>query len=206
MPRFVVAMSVVKLSILLRLELTTGTKSFIFLPRITLDTLFQSSRTVLICLQLANYQFSSWYSAAIQEKEFINFSYKNTYYPLINETIYEEYLHDCEANCVPETEKCTSLTGQQDVCWAAQTACSNVDSKYASVYPVYNPYDIRQKGDGTVVPYFPPSTEIAYLQDPKIAKAIGAKAVYQECPNAPGVGFYNTADGMPSLLSMLLPA
>lgn len=163
------------------------------------DTSFRGPRALLVCLQPANYQFSSWYSATIQEPGYIEFSYKNSYYPLINETIYKEYLDDCEANCVPESKKCTSLTGQQDVCWAAQTACSNVDSKYGQYYGTYNPYDIRQKGDGTVVPYFPPSTEIAYLQDPKIAKAIGAKAVYQECPDAPGEGFYYTADGMPFL-------
>lgn len=68
-----------------------------------------------------------------------------------------------------------------------------MDEKYGAYYPAFNGYDIRQKGDG---PYFPGDPEVAYLQDPKIMKAIGAKATYSECADSPDVLFDNYADCM----------
>lgn len=133
----------------------------------------------------------SWYSAYIQETSFIDFSFENSYYPLINKTIHDEYLADSNANCLPVLAKCTSLTGQMEECTAGSNACDAVDERYGEYYPNANSYDIRQKGDG---PYFPPESEVPYLQDPKIMKAIGAKVTYTECAEGPIDAFYSTVD------------
>jgi hypothetical protein len=50
---------------------------------------------------------------------------------------------------------------------------------------------LDRRGNG---PYFPPASEIAYLQDPKVMEAIGAKVTYEECPIGPSYAFYYTAD------------
>jgi hypothetical protein len=154
-------------------------------------------------LLLINYQSSRWYDAYIQEKEFINFSFYNSYYPLINQSIYNDYRHECETECLPSAENCTSLTGEMSQCNAAQNACDMVDTKYGAYYPDIDPYDIRQKGNG---PYFPLDSQDAYLQNPEIMKAIGARANYSDCPDAPGVGFANTADGTLISLSLYPPS
>ena len=95
---------------------------------------------------------------------------------------------------------CTSLTGQQTQCIDAQNACNNVDIIYGNYYPDFDSYNIRQKGPG---PYFPPDTEVTYLQDPKVMAAIGAKATYSECPLGPSYAFASTADCMALTLPML---
>ena len=63
--------------------------------------------------------------------------------------------------------------------------------EYGAYYPNFDAYDMRQTGDG---PYFPTASEIAYLQDPKVMKAIGARVTYEECPIGPSYAFYYTAD------------
>lgn len=144
----------------------------------------------LIALGINN----GWFDAAIQEIGFINFSEYNSYYPLINETIYKEYLNASETLCVPPTLECQSINPNVELeqCFAAQNACVTVDNYYSQYYPNIDPYDIRQSGTGNI---FPPETYVNYLQNPAIQKAIGALVEYQECPDAPGEGFFYTADG-----------
>jgi hypothetical protein len=123
---------------------------------------------------------NGWYDAIIQEREFISFSVNNTYFPLINETIADEYMADYKATCLPALEKCTVIEGDVPDCSAGRNACNVVDIKYGSYYPDVDFYDIRQPESAP----FPPSTYISYLQDPAIMKAIGAKVVYSECSDA----------------------
>ena len=78
---------------------------------------------------------NGWYDAIIQEREFIDFSRNNSYYPLINDTIYTEYMAAYETGCLPPLENCTSTTGEIPQCYAAHEACGNVDNAFSVYYP-----------------------------------------------------------------------
>ena len=60
----------------------------------------------------------------------------------------------------------------------------------------FDVYDIREPSND---PY-PPETYSTYLQQPSVTSAIGAKATYTECPNAPYNKFAATGAGKPNPL------
>lgn len=141
------------------------------------------------------------YDVAISERNSIEFSYKNSYYPLINESTYHRYAHQCETDCLPALKNCTAMTGQIKECTDGVVACMAVDQ-------IYEPYtlqnmsasDIRQKDSPSV---FPLNTETAYLRDPAIMKAIGAKTRYRDCMSTTDASdtvsaFVATVDGTSS--------
>jgi carboxypeptidase D len=141
----------------------------------------------LIALGINN----GWYDAIIQEREFIDFSRNNSYYPLINDTIYTEYMQAYETGCLPGLENCTSTTGEVPQCFSAHEACGNVDNAFSVYYPNIDYYDIRQSN----LSLYPPETYAKYLSDPAVMKAIGAKSTYVECSNPVDAPFAATGDG-----------
>jgi hypothetical protein len=147
----------------------------------------QGQKINLVALGINN----GWYDATIQEREFISFSVNNTYFPLINSSIAASYLADYYSTCLPAQEKCTSITGELAACSAARKACGDMDDTYSAFYPDIDSYDIRQPGSSP----FPPQTYVAFLSDPNIMKAIGAKTNYSSCSDAAGDPFDASADG-----------
>lgn len=143
---------------------------------------------------------NGWYDAIIQEREFINFSVNNSYYPLINQTIADEYMAEYQNTSLPALEKCTSIAGEVPECYAARAACIYVDDKYGAYYSDdFDYYDIRQPASAP----FPPETYVTYLSDPEIMKKIGAKVQYQECPDAVHTPFSLNGDTARSFLPAL---
>lgn len=143
---------------------------------------------------------NGWYDAKIQEREFISFSVNNSYYPLINKTIAGQYLADYKKTCLPALEKCTAIEGDVPDCYAGRNACSVVDTKYGAYYSEdFDYYDIRQPASSL----FPPETYVAYLQDPTIQKAIGAKVRYEECSDAVHTPFSLNGDTVRDFLPTL---
>jgi carboxypeptidase D len=116
----------------------------------------------------------------------------NSYYPLINETIADEYMADYKA-IIPILEKCHQIDGDAPDCSAAGTAVEGVDSTYGGYYPDFDYYDIRAPSDDP----FPPATYISYLNDPAVMKAIGANPdiVFTDCSEAIDVPFSADGDG-----------
>ncbi|TVY67495.1 Carboxypeptidase S1 [Lachnellula suecica] len=139
---------------------------------------------------------NGWYDATIQEKEFINFSVNNSYYPLINQSIADEYLAAYYKGCLPYLQECTAVTGEDTVCSNARTQCGTVDNSFSSYYPDIDFYDIRQPSSAP----FPPETYVNYLSDPAIMKAIGAKTNYSECTDSVDDLFGTTGDELSSLV------
>ena len=142
---------------------------------------------------------NGWYDAIIQEREYIDFSLYNSYYPLINQSVYNAYMAAYKAKCLPALENCTSTTGEIPQCSAADNACSDVDGAFSVYYPSYDPYDIRQPASAP----FPPETYVTYLQQPSVMKAIGAKVVYSECSDPVDAPFAAYGDGRLSCLLKL---
>ena len=142
---------------------------------------------------------NGWYDATIQEREFIDFSRNNSYYPLINDTIYTEYMQGYETTCLPALEKCTSTTGEVSECYNAEVACGNNDNAFAIYYPNIDYYDIRQSN----LSLYPPETYVNYLSDPAVMKAIGAKSTYIECSDPVDLPFFHYGDGKSAILESL---
>lgn len=64
-------------------------------------------RVDLVALGINN----GWYDAVIQEREEIEYYYKNSYYPLINESTYESLVTGYYNICLPALNNCTSAYG-----------------------------------------------------------------------------------------------
>ena len=54
---------------------------------------------------------NGWYDSVIQERQEIEFYYKNSYYPLINESTYYSLINGYNEQCLPALMKCTSAYG-----------------------------------------------------------------------------------------------
>lgn len=144
---------------------------------------------------------NGWYDATIQEKAYVDFSYNNTYKPLITSAQHTQFLSAYSSQCAPALSKCHS-SGSNTDCVNSDNACYNaIEGPLSSSDPSqggvalydFDVYDIRQPSNN---PY-PPSTYSTYLAQPAVVKAIGAKNSYQECPNAPYQKFASTGDSKP---------
>jgi carboxypeptidase C (cathepsin A) len=149
----------------------------------------------LIALGINN----GWYDPILQFKAYIDFSYNNTYKPLISASDYSSYLSTYTSSCLPALQKCKSVTGSNSACESADNTCSNdIESPIAAGYD-FDVYDIREPADD---PY-PPETYVSYLQSSEVMSAIGAQSTYAECPDAPYEKFASTGDGMPPSLLLI---
>lgn len=138
---------------------------------------------------------NGWFDPTIQYKAYVDYSYNNTYKPLITASQHTSYLNTYTTKCVPALKSCIS-SGSNSACSNAETVCYNdIEGPLSSVSD-FDVYDIREPSND---PY-PPETYVTYLQTASVVAAIGAKSTYQECPDAPYNKFAATGDGKPILL------
>jgi hypothetical protein len=64
---------------------------------------------------------NGWYDATIQERQGVEFYFKNSYYPLINESIYKSMMEGYNDLCLPALKNCTRAAGSalDDACMEA---------------------------------------------------------------------------------------
>ncbi|KAF2190085.1 putative carboxypeptidase S1 [Zopfia rhizophila CBS 207.26] len=141
---------------------------------------------------------NGWHDAGIQEKAYPQFSYNNTYKPLISKSQYDTYMNRYTSMCLPAINKCVSSGSNTDCRNADNTCYSAVEGPLASIGD-FNVYDMRKPSNDPE----PPQNYVNYLQSSAVVKAIGAQSTYQECPNAPYNKFASTGDNPRSFLSQL---
>jgi carboxypeptidase C (cathepsin A) len=132
---------------------------------------------------------NGWIDAAIQEKAYVQFSYNNTYKPLITQSQYNSYMSKYTSSCLPAINKCTS-SGSNSDCTNADNVCYNAIEGPLSSTGNFDVYDVRAPSNDPE----PPETYANYLQSSSVVKAIGAKSTYQECPDGPYNKFSSTGD------------
>ena len=157
----------------------------------------------LIALGINN----GFYDAAIQEQAYIDFSYNNTYKPIITAAQHTQFTNTNAKSCAPLLAKCTTTTGSNSACETADNTCySDIEGPLSStsanggvaLYD-FDVYDIREPSDD---PY-PPATYSSYLLQPSVTSAIGAQSTYVECANAPYNKFSSTGDDARNFLPTL---
>lgn len=149
----------------------------------------------LIALGINN----GWYDPVLQQKAYIDYSYNNTYAPLISASQHTSYTNTYNSKCLPALQACNSVSGENSACEDADNTCYDDIEGPLSEVADFDVYDIRAPSDDPN----PPETYVSYLQSSAVVKAIGAKSTYSECANAPGQKFSSTGDGMPLIPSCL---
>ena len=144
----------------------------------------------------------------IQEKSLVEFSYNNTYKPLITEAQYNQYLTAYNNDCAPALTQCLASNSDTD-CVNAMNVCENeIEGPLSSNNPQqggvaivdFDVYDVREP---SADPY-PPSTYQTYLNDPAVQKAIGAQVSnFQQCADTPYKNFASTGDVSKNFLPQL---
>jgi carboxypeptidase C (cathepsin A) len=134
---------------------------------------------------------NGWYDPIIQYKAYIDFSYNNTYSPLISASQHTSYTNTYTSSCLPALKECSSTTGSNSACENAESTCYNDIEGPISNSGDFDVYDIREPSND---PY-PPATYVSYLQSSDVMTAIGAQSNYSECPSAPYNKFSSTGDG-----------
>ncbi|MCJ1452027.1 hypothetical protein MMC28_002367 [Mycoblastus sanguinarius] len=156
----------------------------------------------LIALGINN----GWYDPLLQYQAYIDFSLNNTYKPIITESQYTSYTKTNKNDCTPELESCAS-SGSNSECEDADNTCygdiegplSTTKANGGAAAYDFDVYDIREPSND---PY-PPAQYSSYLLEPSVTSAIGAKATYTECPDAPYEKFASTGDDSRSFLPEL---
>ncbi|KAA6416163.1 MAG: carboxypeptidase S1 [Lasallia pustulata] len=148
----------------------------------------------LIALGINN----GWFDPVLQYKAYVDYSYNNTYKPLISASDHTSYLNTYTTSCLPPLQSCAS-SGSNSACSNAQSVCYNDIEGPLSQSADFDVYDIRELSND---PY-PPATYTSYLANPSVTKAIGAQSQYTECPSAPYDKFSKTGDDSRSFLSQL---
>ncbi|GAB7350124.1 hypothetical protein MBLNU459_g0788t1 [Dothideomycetes sp. NU459] len=142
---------------------------------------------------------NGWYDPTIQYKAYITYAYNNSYNKIITKSEYTSYMSKYTDDCVPALADCSGITGDNSACESAQTTCYNDIEGPISETGDFDVYDVREPSDD---PY-PPETYVTYLQSSSVMSAIGAKATYAECPDAPYEKFSNTGDDSRSFMATL---
>lgn len=139
---------------------------------------------------------NGWFDATLQQKAYVDFSYNNTYKPLISASQHTSYLNTYNSKCAPALAQCKS-SGSNSACSNSDNVCyQNIEGPLSEVAD-FDVYDIRAPSNDPN----PPETYATYLQNSAVVKAIGAKSKYVECANEPG--FSNTGDNSRSFLPQL---
>ena len=133
--------------------------------------------------------------------------YNNTYKPIITAAQHTSFTNTNKQNCAPLLAKCTATTGANSACENADNTCYDDIEGPLSATPAnggvalydFDVYDIREPSND---PY-PPAAYSSYLLQPSVTSAIGAKATYTECPNAPYNKFAATGDDARNFLPTL---
>ncbi|KAI9675571.1 MAG: hypothetical protein M1822_008924 [Bathelium mastoideum] len=148
----------------------------------------------LIALGINN----GWYDPKLQYEAYITYSYNNSYKALISKSQYNSYMSSYTSDCLPALNSCAS-SGSNSACSNAENTCYGDIEGPISESGNFDVYDVREPSND---PY-PPETYTSYLANPSVTSAIGAKATYTECPDAPYNKFSSTGDDSRSFLSQL---
>lgn len=149
---------------------------------------------------------NGWFDASIQEKSYIDFSYSNTYRPMITSAQRTSYLNTYNQQCAPALARCKSSGSDTDCSNAVNTCLNGIEGPLshskanggASSYD-FDVYDIRAPSNDPN----PPETYATYLKNSAVTKAIGAQSTYQECADQPFNAFSDTGDNARGFLSQL---
>lgn len=142
---------------------------------------------------------NGWFDSTIQQKALIDYSYKNSYNPIINSSQYTEYLNNYSNYCLPALQQCTSIAGQDESCVFASKTCGKYVEEPLLGSKNFGVYDIRAPRNDPN----PISTYLTYLNSSKIISAIGAKTIYTECADDPYKKFSETGDVSRSFVQTL---
>lgn len=142
---------------------------------------------------------NGWFDPTLQYIAGIDFSFRNSYKPLITAAEHTSYTNIYNQQCVPALQPCNSVTGENGACSNADNVCQGNIEGPISQSGDWDVYDIRAPSNDP----FPPTTYVSYLADPAVMKAIGAKSSYSECSNSAGTGFSRTGDNSRSFLPTL---
>ena len=120
------------------------------------------------------------------------------YKPIITAAQHTTFLNTYNSKCAPALAKCSS-SGSNSDCENADNVCYNdIEGPLSSTSANggvaaydFDVYDIRAPSKDPN----PPETYASYLAQPSVTSAIGAKATYTECPEAPYDKFQTTGDG-----------
>ncbi|KAL9601738.1 MAG: hypothetical protein Q9219_002349 [cf. Caloplaca sp. 3 TL-2023] len=156
------------------------------------DSLTDSASTVALGVN------NGWFDAQLQEKAYVDYSYSNSYKPLISNSQHTSYLNTYQTKCLPALQSCAS-SGSNSACTNADKVCYNSIEGPLSQTGDFDVYDIRAPSNDPN----PPETYVSYLQSSAVVKVIGAQSTYQECPNAPYQKFASTGDNPRSFLPQL---
>jgi carboxypeptidase C (cathepsin A) len=137
---------------------------------------------------------NGWYDPLIQYQAYYNFTVYpgNTYdYRPFNKSV-EKTMYNAlysKGGCVDQITKCYEV-GSNDICSTADNYCANNVEAVLDNIPNRDEYDIRELSPDP----FPPEFYVAYLNTPKVQKAIGAFVNFTEYAYAVGVAFGSTGD------------
>lgn len=129
------------------------------------------------------------FDSLIQERSYIEYSYKNDYRQIIDASAREYYLNVLNNRCIPALKTCRS-SGTDSDCLNADRVCYDGIEGALTDEADFDVYDVRA---GSRDPN-PPRTYNQYLANPSVIAAIGAQSKYQECADPAGDKFRRTGD------------
>ncbi|KAK4183926.1 Alpha/Beta hydrolase protein [Podospora australis] len=145
---------------------------------------------------------NGWIAPIVQFRSFIDFAVNNTYRQLLDPASSPKAVDDYNTDCLPYIQNCTSSTGNDEDCAAADQSCYAVMSDPIEISSGidFDPYDVRANASDPN----PPSNYIRYLLRRDIRKAIGARVPgYTQCSEKESDYFYQSGDGARSFLPEL---
>lgn len=162
----------------------------------------QGENIKLVALGINN----GWFDASLQEKAYIDFSYSNSYKPMITSAQKTSYTNTLNNKCLPALAKCKS-SGSNTDCKNSDNTCYNGIEGPLSTSQAnggaasydFDVYDIRQPSND---PY-PPKTYSSYISSSSIMTKIGAQSQYQECANDPYNKFASVGDNSRAFIPQL---
>ncbi|CCU77941.1 putative carboxypeptidase S1 [Blumeria hordei DH14] len=142
---------------------------------------------------------NGWIDATIQNKAYIDFSYNNTYRPLITKTQYDNYLDTYNTRCLPALKGCNDTVSNDAACSNAHTICVNSIMRPLNNSGDFNVYDIRAPSNDSN----PPSTFVKYLNSPAVTNAIGARSPFMANSDNVYEKFSNSGDMQSNLTTLI---
>lgn len=138
---------------------------------------------------------NGWYDPLIQYAAHYNFTVSpgNTYdLSPYNKTVSNMLYNSMygKGNCYDQTVDCYTH-GSNEVCYAADTFCSNEVESVLDNYALRDEYDIRELSPD---PFPNMGVLVSYLNSPKVQSAVGAYTNFSISSNVVSVAFGNTGD------------
>jgi carboxypeptidase D len=134
---------------------------------------------------------NGWYDASIQYRSYMEYAFRNSYKPLINDTFYNQLVADFDAGCGSLLRSCANDTGNDEACNNADQACMQNFQNQIEQSGSWNPYDIRHQDSEEG----PGGNWLNYLNNPDIQRKIGSNVTFATCSDSITNMFTLTGDG-----------